>query len=170
MNCLFTIGLIINSVDCSLCETAVSAGESWLNDNQDIIIKEVDTICDKIPDKSYSALCSQLAPEIIKDSISYIESNASPEEICDMSGLCTTDFDTDSCNDCELFASSIYNYISNEDDQQVILNDLESYCVDSQYKTDECVEFIQSHGPFVLNYISEFFVDPQSVCSEIKLC
>jgi len=73
---------------CSYCESAVSTVDEYLaqNQTQQYIEQQIDQLCQLLV--GFTAVCEAFIADEVPQIISYLESNLSPEQVCQQIGLC----------------------------------------------------------------------------------
>jgi len=122
--------------------------------------------------------CDAIVAYGVPTIISWLQSNASPAQICKILGVCMSRKtkplnnvkDTPFCSYCTTIVSSIESYLAANATQDEIEKNVDQLCA---LLPDEfslyCEAFIASEIPAIINYLNQNYT-PQQVCSQIGLC
>jgi len=169
---LFAIKAANSQTLCTQCTTIITTIEGWVENNatEQQIIQYLDQFCALNP--QFQLPCDAIVAYGVPTIIAWLQSNASPEQICKILGVCKFQKtnDTPFCAYCTTIVSSIEDYLAQNATQEEIEKNVDQLCA---LLPDEfglyCEAFIASEIPAIINYLNQNYT-PQQVCSQIGLC
>jgi saposin len=173
---LFAIKAANSQSLCTQCTTIVTTIEGWVENNatEQQIIQYLDQFCALNP--QFQLPCDAIVAYGVPTIIAWLQSNASPDQICKALGVCfkkstmKVPKDTPFCSYCTTIVSSIEDYLAQNATQEEIEKNVDQLCA---LLPDEfslyCEAFIASEIPAIIQYLNQNYT-PQQVCSQIGLC
>jgi len=164
---------------CVLCEFVMTKLESYLKDGQtvDEIKKYVEEICEELPG-SIRGQCKTFVDTYEPLIVQMLAAEIDPSEICKEMNLCDREqmksaalvSKTASCETCQFVMDEVFSVLSTKDDQQMVINVLESICYRMPASIDQpCEQFVDKYTPIILDLISTSLT-PDEICGALDLC
>jgi len=171
--------------NCDVCQTVITLVETWVESNatEQQIITYLDAICAAIP--NYQAVCDQLVSQGIAQVISWIQNNETPLQVCTQLGMCSNSSknafgvkliketmvpaDDQTCTTCEYIISTVEQWLENTNDQQDVINALETVCTYMPGWETTCDAIIAAGVPQVIEWIATN-ENSTVVCGQLGLC
>lgn len=164
------------SVECILCEFVLKEVDSILDGNttEAAVEAALDKVCDLLPSTIRSA-CEDLVKEYAPEIIQLIVNGLDPQEVCTKIGLCTSTRLTSpkadvECVLCEFVMKELDSLLTKNSTEEEIEAALEKVCtLLPQTVQKDCDLFMEQYTPDLLQFLVKE-LDPQAVCTAIKLC
>jgi len=163
---------------CVLCEFVMQKLEYYLKDGQtEEQIKEyVEHICQEMP-STVRSKCKQFVDTYEPLLIQLLVSEMDPSMICKEINLCDKKSvyqaavsKSSTCETCQFVMDEVFSVLSDKDDQDMVVNVLESICYRLPASIDQpCEQFVDKYTSMILDMISTSLT-PAEVCSGLDLC
>ncbi|GFW97437.1 hypothetical protein TNCV_4991141 [Trichonephila clavipes] len=164
---------------CKLCKDALTDIEEVLNDpnTRKIILDSLDKFCNVFPD-FIKEPCTSLIGSNVDQLLDILQQELKPDNVCPALGVCADqlralvsprvkDLECDVCKDV---VTSFRTKLQDPASKEMIMTFLEEGCMrlpDSI--ASECKKFVDDNIDYLMKMIVEE-MDPQKVCSILKIC
>lgn len=173
----------VGGLFCTVCELIMKEVASLVdaNSTKQEIIDALDKACTILP-SSLNGDCNQFVKKYGSEIIDLILSGTAAKLVCSALGLCVLEphvpqpeqlvlgADAAECEVCETVLGLAKTLIGSkyaEDEMDKVLEDV-CKVVPSGIR-NECKTFIEAYGPQLIQLLDKA-IDPQTICTEIKLC
>ncbi|EFA75967.1 saposin A [Heterostelium album PN500] len=167
------------NMDCEICTFLVGYAERYVESNKSIsdIETSLNAVCDIFGDKE-KATCQVMVDSYTPLIVNMILNKESASTICNQMKACTSkdsvEFlirDEIECSLCSYVVSRVEGYFEGKLNETEIMSRLDDDCkfLDEPTIVDACTTLINEYGPLIISSI-ESGVEPQTVCTEIKVC
>jgi saposin len=160
---------------CVICEYALKEIQQYLKDGQteEEIKHFVENICTKLP-SAVRGECKTLVDNYEPLIVQLLVNDVDPEQICAEIKLCDADqfqvAGTANCETCEFVMNEVFSVLSDQDDQHMVINVLESICYRLPASIDQpCEQFVDSYAPMILDLIAKSLTADE-ICDALDLC
>jgi len=169
------IDVVEQSGGCSICQLVVSYVETYLQQNktEQEIIQNLDALCANIPvfGPECDSIVSAYAPKIIE----WIVNNEPPQAFCASVHICSAPPQREQlgapipCSICQIVATYVDKWVSENSTEEVIAQHLEQFCVDLGPLSPECQSFVSIYVPKLIDWVVAK-ENPQTFCAQVGLC
>ncbi|KAJ3435946.1 hypothetical protein M0812_17988 [Anaeramoeba flamelloides] len=162
-------------IECIICTTVVNAAEKYLASGKTEAQIEVllDKVCEKLP--IGKSQCKDIVKQYVPEIIQLLEESKTPEEICSLIGLCTSEVEEKTeggieCTVCDILIGLVEKYIEEGKTEEEIEKLLDKECalLGSSYEA-MCKTLVEEYVPTFIDYIEQH-QSADTICSEIGLC
>jgi len=159
---------------CSICQLVVSYVEAYVqqNNTETEIIQKLEALCANIPlfGPECDSVVSSYTPQIIK----WVINKEPPAVFCLSVGICTSSkapkvVSTVPCSLCQLAATYVEKWVSEQSTEQEIAQKLESFCSIVGPIAPECESFVATYIPKLIDWVVSK-ENPQEFCSQVGVC
>eukprot|EP01028_Stygiella_incarcerata_P007825 TRINITY_DN327_c0_g1_i2.p1 TRINITY_DN327_c0_g1~~TRINITY_DN327_c0_g1_i2.p1 ORF type:complete len:731 (-),score=181.72 TRINITY_DN327_c0_g1_i2:237-2429(-) len=178
-----------SSVECTLCELVMTEVEKLLASNytESKIQEVLDEVCGYMPELLQSACqdvcgflpsalqspCQELINQYLPELIQLLESEETPQVICQQIGLCTSTLNvraSTECALCEFVMTEVEKLLAGQWTQEKIEEVLDKVCgfLPSALQSP-CQELINQYLPELIQLL-ESKETPEVICQQISLC
>jgi len=173
---------------CSVCQLVVSYTEKYVqsNESEAVILAQLDSLCSDLP--VFGTQCvtvvNQYAPQII----AWIVSKENPQAFCASVGLCASRHtprgaikaalkpkiakraeEQSTCSICELAIQYVEGYVAENQTEQEIIAQLQTFCSALGPLSAECQSLIATYAPQMIKWVQNN-ENPQTFCTQVGAC
>ncbi|OHT10482.1 hypothetical protein TRFO_20237 [Tritrichomonas foetus] len=174
-----------NSIQCSICKSAISYIENCLKDEkvEEEIAEAVNGLCRQYP-APYDQACLDAVASYLPTIIQYLEQGLEDIDICSIFGLCSTQGavarklsrrrstkgDSDVCILCTITVDYIDSCLKDQSVEEEIIEKVDSFCDTlSWLYSAACKLIASSYVPSIIHMIEEDLTS-LDICHKIYLC
>ena len=168
----------LGNAGCDVCHGIVGLIESLLKEQatQEIIIEQIDKLCDTMKDPLKS-LCDQLVAHYIPTIINWIEQGIEKAQICEKLGFCSTSVSAAirqpngmTCTVCTTIVQAIEKAMVSTKVESEIIALVEKLCakIPAPYST-LCDSLVEQYVPKIMEWLEQG-LEHLEICQKIGLC
>ncbi|KAJ4459565.1 putative Proactivator polypeptide [Paratrimastix pyriformis] len=164
-------------VECSVCEFVVQELDKWIEENatETEIEQIVGKICMYVP-KALQPICKSFIDEYTPQLIDLFVKDVPADKICKTMRLCGTSkpapVHTPSleCTVCQFIMSELESFLTQAKTEEEIVKAVEQVCSRLPgFIQGPCHDLIEQYGPEIIQLLVDK-ENPQTICTQIKLC
>jgi len=163
---------------CVMCEYVLHELQTFLKngDTEEEIKEYIDAVCDHMP-SVIKGECRKFVDDYGALILDYLVQEIDPSQICTKIKLCDgvqmlSEYEKKgaNCETCEFVMNEVFSILSDKDDQEMVMNVLESVCYRLPASIDmPCENFVKKYAPMILDIVSESLTADE-VCDALELC
>jgi len=160
-----------NELFCSECQEAVAYGITWLENSGEADVQAwIDDLCMDLP-ADWQTTCTNIVNTYLPELANMLD-NVDPKDVCTEIGSCDADVlnANDLCSTCTAAVTAVETYISDPDNQTVVLGYAKDICALLGDEEDNCDQYVDAYGPLVLLELKNLLADSNKVCQDIDMC